>query len=72
MGRGGAGGVALPPGGASLQRFAYLRAIAASSAGVLALDVRLGTGVRGRRLTHAIGVTVPLFLAFDAVGAACG
>lgn len=72
MRRNGAGGVAVAPGGARLCRFAYLGAIAASFAGVLALDARLGTGVRGRRLTRAIGVTVPVFLAFDAVGAARG
>ena len=46
---------------------AYLGAAAASSAGILALDVRRDR-VRGRRLTRAIGVTVPLFLAFGAVG----
>lgn len=72
MERGGAGTAALPPECARLERFAYLGAIAASGAGVLVLDVRLATGVRGRRLTRAIGVTVPLFLAFDAIGAARG
>jgi lycopene cyclase domain-containing protein len=62
----------LEPGRAGFRRFAYLGAIAASFAGVLALDERLGTGARGRRLTRAIGVTVPVFLAFDAIGAARG
>jgi lycopene cyclase domain-containing protein len=60
------------PGRAGLRRFAYLGAIAASFAAVLALDERLGTGARGPRLTRATGVTVPVFLAFDAVGAARG
>lgn len=62
----------MAPGRASFGRFAYLGAIAASFAAVLALDERLGTGARGRRLTRATGVTVPVFLAFDAVGAARG
>jgi lycopene cyclase domain-containing protein len=56
----------------SYQRYAYLTAIAASGAGVLALDQRLGTGVRGPRLARAVAVTVPVFLAFDLVGAARG
>lgn len=72
MRRNGAEGAALASGDARLQRFPYLGAIVASLAGVLALDARLGTGVRGRRLTRTIGVTVPVFLAFDAVGAARG
>ncbi|HEX8862061.1 MAG TPA: lycopene cyclase domain-containing protein [Actinomycetes bacterium] len=56
----------------SYQRYAYLTAIAASGTGVLALDQRLGTGVRGRRLARTVAVAVPVFLAFDLVGAARG
>lgn len=53
-------------------RFAYLSGIAVGWAGVLALDERFGTGVRGRRLGRAAAVTVPAFLAFDLTGAARG
>jgi hypothetical protein len=53
-------------------RFAYLAGIAASFAGVLALDGGSGPACGSRRLARAIGVTVPVFLAFDAAGAARG
>jgi lycopene cyclase domain-containing protein len=53
-------------------QFLYLLGLLFSWAGVLFLDRRLHTRVAGRRLLRALLVTVPLFLGFDAAGAARG
>jgi lycopene cyclase domain-containing protein len=50
----------------------YLGALLGSWVGVLALDRRFRIGVRGSRLFRAVAVTVPVFLALDALGAARG
>lgn len=55
-----------------MTRYLYLAAIAFSAAGVVFLDRRLRLGVSGHRLLRAIAVTVPFFLAIDALGAARG
>ncbi|MDQ6741546.1 MAG: lycopene cyclase domain-containing protein [Candidatus Dormibacteraeota bacterium] len=53
-------------------RFLYLVALVASWMGVLGLDRRFRLGVADSRLLRAIAFTVPLFLAFDVLGAARG
>jgi lycopene cyclase domain-containing protein len=53
-------------------RYAYLAALLAGWVGMLVLDRRLHLGAAGRRLARAVGITVPLFLAFDGIGAARG
>lgn len=53
-------------------RFAYLVALLLGWGGTLLLDRRLRLGAAGWRLARAIAVTVPIFLAFDAVGAGRG
>jgi lycopene cyclase domain-containing protein len=52
--------------------FAYLVVIVLSMAGMLAIDRRLGLGVRGRPLLVAVLVVEVAFLAFDLVGSARG
>jgi lycopene cyclase domain-containing protein len=53
-------------------RYLYLLTILASAAGVLAIDRRISAGIAGRRLLRTILSTVPIFLAFDLLGAARG
>jgi lycopene cyclase domain-containing protein len=53
-------------------RVLYLIAILVSFAGVLALDRRWLGYIRPRRVLRTMAVTVPLFLAFDLLGAARG
>ncbi len=53
-------------------RFIYLTALILSWSGVIFLARRAGSEVVGRRLLRALLVTVPLFLVFDAAGAARG
>jgi hypothetical protein len=55
--------------GDTMMRYLYLATILFSAAGVLYLAHRLGLGPLGRPLRRAIAVTVPVFLALDAVGA---
>jgi hypothetical protein len=55
-----------------MTRCVYLAAIAFSAAGVLFLDSRLRLGASGPRLLRAIAVTVPVFIAIDALGARRG
>jgi hypothetical protein len=53
-------------------RFLYLVALLGSWVGVLGLDRRFRLGVAGPGLVRALALTIPLFLAFDALGAARG
>lgn len=53
-----------------MTRYVYLAAILVSAAGVLVLDRRFRLGVVGPRLACAAAITVPVFLAIDATGAA--
>lgn len=55
-----------------MTRYLYLLTILLSIAGVLGLDRRFETGILGQRLARTILVTVPIFLAFDLLGAARG
>jgi lycopene cyclase domain-containing protein len=55
-----------------MTRYLYLAAIILSAAGVLFLDRRLRLDASGPRLLRATAVTVPAFLAIDAIGAARG
>jgi lycopene cyclase domain-containing protein len=55
-----------------LMRVLYLIAIVVSLAGVLTLDRRYLRSITTRRLLRTMAVTVPLFLAFDVLGAARG
>jgi hypothetical protein len=55
-----------------MTRYLYLAAITSSTAGVLFLGRRLRLGASGPRLLRAIAVTVPVFLAIDALGVARG
>jgi lycopene cyclase domain-containing protein len=51
---------------------AYLLCLLVAWAGVLVLDRRLRLGIVGRRLGLVVVATVPVFLGFDAIGAAQG
>jgi len=51
-------------------RVLYLTAILVSFTGVLALDRRWLRCIAPRRVLRTVAVTVPLFLAFDVLGAA--
>jgi hypothetical protein len=53
-------------------RLLYLFSLLASWAGMLGLDRRHRLGASGPGLLRTLAVTVPLFLAFDALGAARG
>ena len=53
-------------------RFAYLSVLLVGLAGVLTFDRQLVPTVFGARLTRALLITVPLFLAFDLAGSARG
>lgn len=53
-------------------RFVYLTFLLLGWSGVLVLAWRLRLEVFGRRLVRTIGITVPLFLIFDIIGAARG
>jgi lycopene cyclase domain-containing protein len=53
-------------------RVLYLITILASAAGVLVLDRRWLGCITPRRVLRTVAVTVPLFLAFDVLGAARG
>jgi hypothetical protein len=55
-----------------MTRYLYLATITLSTAGVLFLGRRLGLGASGPRLLRAVAVTVAVFLAIDALGAARG
>lgn len=55
-----------------MTQFLYLTLILVSLAGVLLLNVRIGTGVVGSRLLRSGIVSVALFLCFDIAGAARG
>lgn len=55
-----------------MTRYIYVAAILFSAAGVLVLDRRFRLGVIGPRLARAAAITVPVFLAVDAIGAARG
>jgi hypothetical protein len=55
-----------------MTRYIYLAAILFSAAGILVLDRRFRLGVLGTRLARAAAITVPVFLAIDATGAARG
>lgn len=55
-----------------MTHFAYLAAILGSAAGVAVLDHRFRLGAVSRRLAWAVALTLPAFLAFDAVGAVRG
>jgi hypothetical protein len=55
-----------------LTRFVYLAAIALSATGVAMAARRLHLDMAGHRLLRAMAVTVPIFLALDAAGAARG
>lgn len=55
-----------------MTRYIYMAAIIFSAAGILLLDRRLRLGAFGPRLMRAVALTVPAFLAIDAVGAARG
>jgi lycopene cyclase domain-containing protein len=53
-------------------RLLYLFSLLVSWAGMLGLERRHRLGASGPGLLQALAVTVPLFLVFDAVGAARG
>ena len=53
-------------------RYLYLLSLLVSWAGVVGLDRRYHLGASRRGLLRALAITVPTFLAFDAVGAARG
>jgi lycopene cyclase domain-containing protein len=62
----------MPAGSQLVIHLAYLAAILGSAAGVIVLNLRLRLRVLGRRLAWAISLTLPVLLAFDAVGASRG
>lgn len=52
-----------------MAHYVYLASILASGAGVMLLGRRIGLRPLGPRLALAVAVTVPAFLALDALGA---
>lgn len=72
MERSGDAGAPRPCRVSDMTRVLYLIAIVVSFAGVLALDRARLRSITPRRLLRTVAVTVPLFLAFDVLGAARG
>lgn len=56
----------------AVTRYLYLAAILVSAAGILVVDRRWSLGTWGPRAARAVALTVPVFLAVDALGAARG